>query len=325
MIRSMICAAGLVALSLAASIGLSQSYPQRPIRFIVPFAPGGGTDVIARVIAKKLGEIVGQPVVVDNRGGAGGVLATDLAAKAAPDGYTMILSTTALAFSAALYPKLPYDTLRDLAPVTKVAVQPFILVVHPSLPAASVKQLVALAKARPGQITYASGGVGSGFHLAAELLKLKAGIDLLHVPYRGGGPALVDLLSGHVQVMVSTLAITLPYTRAGKLRALAVTVAQRTPAAPDVPTLGEAGVRGAEAMSWTGVFVPARTPPPIIAKLNGELVRMLNMAEVQGPLAAQGMYTDSGSPDELRAFLRAEIEKWGEVVRAAGIRAELPR
>ncbi|MBI3936232.1 MAG: tripartite tricarboxylate transporter substrate binding protein, partial [Betaproteobacteria bacterium] len=224
MIRSMICAAGLVALSLAASAGLSQSYPQKSIRFIVPFAPGGGTDVIARVMAKKLSEIVGQPVVVDNRGGAGGVLATDLAAKAPPDGYTMILSTTALAFSAALYPKLPYDTLRDLAPVTKVAVQPFILVVHPSLPVTSVKHLVALARAKPGQITYASGGVGSGFHLAAELLKLKANIDLLHVPYRGGGPALVDLLSGHVQVMVSTLAITLPHTKAGKLRPLAVTV-----------------------------------------------------------------------------------------------------
>lgn len=300
----------------------AQAFPAKPIRFIVPFAPGGGNDILARVIGQKLSDAWRRPVVVDNRPGAGGMVGTDLAVKSPPDGYTMVLSSTALAFNTALYKKLPFDTIRDLAPVTLIASQPSILVVNPVLPVRSVKELVALAKSKPGMINYASGGSGSGSHLAAELLKLLAGIDITHVPYKGAGPALINLLGGQVQIMVSVMAATLPYVKAGKLHALAVTGARRSPLAPDIPTLSESGVTEYEFETWYGIQVPAKTPRPIIDKLNAEVARILQLPDVRERYAAGGLDPLANTPDEFGGLMRSEIAKWSKVVKAAGITEE---
>jgi tripartite-type tricarboxylate transporter receptor subunit TctC len=300
----------------------AQGYPVKPIRLVVPFAPGGGTDIIARLISQQLGEALGQPVVADNRGGAGSTLGTEIVAKAPPDGYTLLLGNISLAFNATLYQKLSYDALRDLAPVTLVAVQPNILVIHPSLPAKTFKEFVAVARANPGKYTYASAGVGAGTHLAAELLKMLMKIDLVHVPYKGTGPALNDLIGGQVHMMVSTFASALPHTKSGRLRALAVTTVKRSNAAPEVPTLIEAGVPGFEYSTWYGLLAPAGVRRDIVQKLNTVAKQVLTRDDVKQKFEAQGVDVLWNTPTEFSAYLKSETEKWAKVVKATGAKAE---
>jgi tripartite-type tricarboxylate transporter receptor subunit TctC len=312
----------LAVAALACTPAGAQTYPVKPVRLIVPFAPGGGTDLIGRILALSLGEALGQSIVVDNRGGAGSSLGTELATRAAPDGYTLLLGNISLAFNAELYKNLSYDARRDLAPVSLVAVQPNILVIHPSLPAKTVAEFATLARARPGQIAYGSAGTGSGTHLAGELLKMLLKIDLLHVPYKGTGPALTNLVGGQVQMMVSTFASALPHVRTGRMRALGVTTVKRSPAAPDVPTLIEAGVPGFEYSTWYAVFAPTGTPRPIVEQLNKALHQLNGRDELKQRFDAQGVEPMVSTPAELAAYLRSETVKWGKVVKATGARGE---
>ena len=313
--------AGLLA---ALSLGVAehapaQSYPTKPIRFVVPFAPGGGTDIVARLLAQRLNETLGEPVVVDNRGGAGSTLGTDIVTKAPADGYTMLLGNISLAFNTWLYKSLPYNAVRDLAPVSMVAVQPNIVVVHPSVPAKSVREFADFARANPGKLSYASAGAGSGTHLAGEMLKDRLKIDMLHVPYKGTGPAVTDLIGGQVQVMISTFASALPHVRSGRLRALGVTSARRSAATPEVPTLIEAGVPDYDYSTWYALFMPAGTPRAVIDKVNQATRRTLAADDIKQKFDAQGVEPWSNTADELGAYLRAETAKWGKVVKAAGI------
>ncbi len=297
----------------------AQNYPTKAIRFVVPFAPGGGTDIIARVLAQRLNEKLGQPVVIDNRGGAGSTVGTDIVAKAPADGYTLLLGNISLAFNAWLYKSLPYNAVRDLAPVTMVAVQPNIVVIHPSVPAKSIREFADYARANPGKLSYASAGAGAGTHLAGEMLKDRLKIDMLHVPYKGTGPAITDLIGGQVQVMISTFASALPHVKSGRLRALGVTSARRSAATPDVPTLIESGVPDFDYSTWYALFVPAATPRPVIDKLNQVTRQALAADDMKQKFDAQGVEPWSGTAAELGAYVRAETEKWGKVVRAAGI------
>ena len=297
-------------------------YPSKPVRMIAPSSPGSGVDIVARLVAQKLGANLGQQVVVENRAGAGGNLGAEIAAKAAPDGYTLFMATPSHAINPALYRKLNYDSIRDFAPISLVMTGQYVLAAHPSLPAKSVKELIALARARPGQLNYASAGNGNATHLAGELLKSLAKVDIVHVAYKGSGPALVDLISGQVHFMFPNLVNSLPHIAAGRLRALAVTGAKRATAAPHIPTLIEAGVPGYTVMSWYGMLAPAGTPQAIISRLNGELVKVLRSPDVKERLAAQGADPAGGSPEEFLAFLKEEIAKWGKVVRGAGISAD---
>jgi len=294
-------------------------YPTKPIRFVVPFAPGGGTDIIGRIVAQLLHEALGQPVVVDNRAGAGSSVGTDIAAKAPPDGYTLLLGNISLAFNPALYRKLSYDALTDLAPVTLVAVQPNIVVIFPGLAATTIGEFAALARAKPGQIAYASAGVGAGTHLAGVMLEQILKIKLLHVPYKGTGPALTDVMGGQVHMMVSTFASALPHVRSGRLRALGVTSAKRSSATPDIPTLMEAGVPGYDYSTWYGLLVPARTPRAIVDQLHRKTLSALAQEDAKRKLEAQGVETITDTPAEFSAYLKSETAKWTGVVRAAGI------
>ena len=313
----------MIALALFPALPLvAQTYPSKPIRFIVPFPPGGGNDIVGRIVAQKLAEGFGLSVVVDNRGGAGGTVGTEMAAKAPADGHTMLVNNISLAVNATLFPKLPYDTLKDLAPVTLVGRQPNIVVVNPSVPARSVRELLALAQAKPGQINYGSGGVGTASHLATELLKLMAKVDMVHVPYKGLGPALTDLMGGQIQLIISTLASALPQVRAGKLRALAVTTAKRSAFFPEIPSMDEAGVRGYEFSTWYGLLVPARTPRSIVDRLNQEMARVLGSGAVNDQFASQGLEAAHTSPQEFGVYLKSEVEKWAKVVKASGAKPE---
>ena len=305
-----------------ASCAAQGSYPSKPVRFIVPFAPGGGTDIVARVVAQRLNQAWGRAIIVDNRPGAGSTLGTDIAAKAPADGYTMLLSSISLAFNASLYKSLPFDPTRDLAPVTLVAIQPNMLVTNPRLPAQSVKELLALAKQKPGSIKFASGGNGSGPHLATELLKMSAGIELTHVPYKGTGPALTDLLAGQVDMMIAVTASALPHVRAGKLRALAVTGEARSAVAPDIPTLAEGGVPGYEFKTWYGIQVPARTPSAMIDVLNQKVTEVLARSDVLEQLSAVGLDARASSPRDFGVLIDSEIRKWAKVVKASGAKIE---
>lgn len=300
----------------------AQNYPSKPVRVIAPSSPGSGVDIVSRLVAQKLGANLGQQVVVENRAGAGGNLGAEIAAKAAPDGYTLFMATPSHAINPALYRKLNYDSIRDFAPVGLVMTGQYVLVAHPSLPAKSVKELIALARARPGQLNYASAGNGNATHLAGELLKSLARIDIVHVAYKGSGPALVDLISGQVHFMFPNLVNSLPHIAAGRLRALAVTGAKRATAAPHIPTLIEAGVPGYTVMSWYGLLAPAGTPQAVVGRLNSELVKVLRSPDVKERLAGQGADPAGGSPEEFSAFLKEEIAKWGKVVREAGISAD---
>jgi tripartite-type tricarboxylate transporter receptor subunit TctC len=318
-VRSLVLAAAMM---LAQSAWAQSPYPSRPIRFIVPFPPGGGNDIVGRIVAAKLGEGLGQQVVVDNRGGAGGTIGTDITAKAAPDGYTMLVNNISLAVNHTLFRKLPYDTLKDLAPVSLVGRQPNMVVVHPGVAAKSVRDLLALARAKPGQVNYGSGGSGTASHLATEMLKLMTRTDMVHVPYKGLGPALTDLMGGRLHVIISTMASALPHMKAGRLRPLAVTTAQRSSFFPDVPTMDEAGVKGYEFSTWYGLVVPAGTPRAIVERLNAETRKALATPTVKEQFAAQGLETAPSTPQEFGAYLRAEVAKWGKVIKASGATTE---
>jgi tripartite-type tricarboxylate transporter receptor subunit TctC len=315
---SILCIVFAVATPSAAQPG----YPAKTIRLIVPFPPGGGNDIIARLLAPRLAEGLGQPVIVDNRGGAGSTLGTDLAAKAPPDGHTLLITNIALAVNATLYPKLPYDTLRDLAAVGQVGWQPNVLVVHPSMPAKSLRDLLALARARPGELIYGSGGVGSAGHLATELLRMTARVQMVHVPYKGLGPALTDLAGGHVLILISTVASAMPHVKSGRIRALAVTTLKRSAVLPQTPTMDEAGVKGYEFSTWYGLFVPAATPRAIIDRLSRENAKTLSAAEVKEQLASQGIDGSPTSPEAFGAYVRNEVAKWGKVVKESGAKVE---
>ncbi len=315
----------VILLLLATSIPVAgaQPYPTKPIRFIVPYPPGGAADIVARAIAQKMSEPFGVPVIVDNRSGAGGNLGTDLAAKATPDGHTLLMGNVGpLSISVSLNRKLPYDPLTDLAPVSLMVIYPNVLVIHPSLPAKSISELVTHAKTRAKPLAYASAGTGSSTHLAAELLKSMAGIDMLHIPYKGGGQAIVDVIAGQVPMYFSSALGALPHIKSGKLRALGVTSAKRSRAIPDLPTIAEAGFPGYEAVNWVGLLVPARTPTAIITRLNGEIVRIFRQPDVEERLAAQGGEAETNTPAQFAAHIRAEIKKWSQVVKASGMQAE---
>ena len=298
----------------------AQSYPNRPLRLIAPFPAGGPTDIIARVVAQRMGENLRQNIVVDNRGGGTGVIGMELAAKSAPDGYTLVIGSSAnLAVNPALTANLPYDTLRDFQPLTQTTSGPQMLVVPSSLPAKSVQEFVALAKAKPGQLNYASGGSGTTTHLAAELFKLATATDIVHVPYKGTAQALTDVISGQAQMMISSLLPAMPHVKAGKLRGLAVTSARRASVLPEMPTVAESGLPGFETVSWHGMLVPARTPKAITARLHAEMVKMLNQPEVKTLFANQGMDTVGNTPEAFAAYIRSESQKWAKVIKTIGI------
>ena len=297
-------------------------YPSKPVRLIVPFAPGGSNDIMARLVAQKFSEALGQQVVVDNRAGGSGIIGTDLAAKAQPDGYTLLMMSLTLAVNPSLYKKLPYNTEKDLAPVTLVASAPLMLVVHPSIPAKSVKEFVAFAQANPGKLNFGSGGPGTTPHLAGEMLKMMTKVQMTHVPYKGGGPALADLIGGQIQLMLENIPSTLPHVKAGRLRALALSGLKRSPLVPDLPTLDEAGLKGYEIVGWNGLFVPAGTPQNIIAYVHGLTVKALAQPDVKERLATLGAEGVGNTPEQFRAFLKAEIAKWARVVKEAGLKVE---
>jgi tripartite-type tricarboxylate transporter receptor subunit TctC len=302
---------------------IAQAWPSRPVRVLVPFAAGAGiNDIMARLVGQHLGAGLGQPVVIENRPGVGGIAGTEAAAKAAPDGYTFLMTNVSLVTGAYLNARLPFDAQKDFVPVTLVATSPLMLVVHPSVAAKSVQELVALAKANPGRLTYGSGGVGSTPHLCAELFKSATGIDAVHVPYKGGAPALNDLVGGQLSFMIENVPGTLPFVKGGKLRALAITSARRSPLEPALPTLAEAGVPDYEVVGWNGLFAVAGTPPEIVARLHAEVGRVLRLAEVRERLAALGAEPVGGTPEAFGAFLRAERARWGRIIREKGIRAE---
>jgi tripartite-type tricarboxylate transporter receptor subunit TctC len=303
--------------------GLAQTYPDKPVRLIVPFSAGSAVDTLARIPAQKLSELWGQPIVVDNRVGANGTIGTEAAAKAPADGHTLVLANDAgLATSPALYPKLPYDPARDFAPITLAASIPVVLVVNASFPISSLKELVEAAKARPGQIHYASGGNGSAQHLPMEMLKLAAGIDLVHVPYKGLGPAFNDVVSGQIPVMFAGMSNVFPHLKSGRIRALAIGSAQRSGAMPELQTMQEAGIAGFDYAAWAGFLAPAGTAPSIIDKVNTDLKKVLGMPEVRDKLAALGFEISPGTPQEFGALIRREMAKVGKLVKDAGIRAD---
>jgi tripartite-type tricarboxylate transporter receptor subunit TctC len=314
---------GVVATGLApAAVAAAPAYPVRPVRVLVPFAPGGGADTLARIITPRLTEAMGQPWVVDNRGGAAGNLAAELVATASPDGHTVFMGfSTVLTVNPSLY-KLPFRVERDLKPVTMLASAQYILVVHSSVPAASFREFVALAKQKPGAFNYASAGTGSPLHLAAELLKKRAGIDIVHVAYKGGAPAAAAVLAGEAQLIFGSVAASMPHVKTGRLRALASTGAKRSDVAPDVPTIAESGYPGFDVGSWYALLVPAATPSAVVDRIRAETVRAIGHSDVQQAMARQGLAPESGTAAELAARIRRETEDWAGVIRDAGIRAQ---
>jgi tripartite-type tricarboxylate transporter receptor subunit TctC len=309
--------------SLWAAPVVAQNYPSKPIRLIVPYAAGGGNDTLSRAIGQKLTQSLGQPLVVDNRPGSGGVIGADMVAKAAPDGYTLLMASSELAVSVSLITTLPYDPLRDFSPVARVGETSYLLVVHPSLSSHNVAELIALAKARPGQLNYASAGVGSPLHLAAELFKWMTGTNLVQVTYKGGAPAVTATLAGETQVVFGSVTTTLQLAKAGRLRALAVTSAKRSPLVPDLPTVAEAGVPGYELVNWYGVLAPARTPKIIISKLNSELAQISATPDIrERALQNQGIEVVVSTAEDFAAVLKNEVAKWRKLTKAVGIRAE---
>ena len=316
-------AAAVALLLLAVAPVRAADYPARPIRFVLGFAPGGASDTMARVIATRLSESLGQPVVIDNRAGAGGNIAAEIVARSAPDGYTLLLGNNGiLAVNVSLYSKLAFDPVKDFSPVVLIASQPNILVVHPAVAASSVKELVALAKAKPGQLNYASPGNGTTGHLAGELFKRMAGVSYTIVPFKGGGPSALAMLSGETQFTFATALSVQPHIKSGKLRALAVTTAKRSASFPDLPTVAEAGVPGFDAITWHGVVVPARTPQAMIARLNSEFNKVLQTADMRERLLTLGSEVIGGEPKQLTEFMRVEIPRWARVIKESGARPD---
>lgn len=316
---------GLIAVAVwvaGAAPAWAQQYPIRPIRLIVPFPPGGGTDTMARIIGPKLSDLLGQQVVPENRGGAGANIGAELAAKSPPDGYTLMLATITNAIGASLYTRLNYDLVRDFATITQLATTPHIFVVHPSVPVKSVKEYIAFAKARPGQLTYSSSGNGSAAHLAGELFNSLTGVKSVHVPYKGGGPSMIALVGGEVSLCFATMPSAINYVRAGRLRGLAVTTAQRSPSAPELPTIAETGIAGYEAGSWYGLSAPAGTPKEIIGRLHAETIKVMALPDVKDRLFKAGFEVVTSNPEQFAEFTRTEIQKWGKLVRAAGLKVD---
>jgi tripartite-type tricarboxylate transporter receptor subunit TctC len=320
--RNFLAAAAALIVVSTATAGLAQSYPSKPVRVVVPYPPGGSTDIVARVIGEQLSQSMGQRFVVDNRPGAGGNIGMQLAAGAEPDGYTVVVGTTAHAINMTLFKDLPYDTVKDFEPIALLTEIPLILVVNPAVEAQSVADLIALAKERPGTLNVASSGNGQSTHLAAEMFNAMAGIKLTHVPYKGSAPAITDVVAGHVQLMFDTVMSALPHVQAGKLRALAVSSAERAPVAPDVPTIAEAALPGYEAIAWNGLFAPAGTPRAIIDQLNAEVVRALQSEKVKEQLASLGATTRPTMPNEFSTYVRDEVSKWAKVVKESGATVE---
>lgn len=299
--------------------GAQAAYPAKPINLVVPFSAGGTTDILARIVGEALKKELGQPVIIDNRAGAGGNIGAALAAKAAPDGYTLFMGTVGThAINASLYRKMPFDHVKDFAPLTRVAMVPNLLVAHPSRPYRNVKELIAFAKANPGKVNFGSSGNGSSIHLSGELFNTLAKVDMVHVPYKGSAPAVTDLVGGQIDLMFDNMPSAIQHVRSGRLKAIAVTTAGRSPELPDVPTIAEAGVPGYEATSWFGMFAPGATPAPVVAKLNAALVKLLADPEVKKKFAEQGAEAVADTPEQFAAFIKAETAKWSQVVKASG-------
>jgi len=313
--------AGVIAAGLAAQV-LAQPYPSRPVRIISPFAPGGGNDALCRILSQRLGENLKQQVIVENRAGANGIVGTEVAARSAPDGYTIVLIPSGHAVNVSLYKKLPFDALRDFSPITLVGSSPLVLAVHPSLPVKNVKDLIALAKARPGQLTYVSAGIGASGHLGGALFETLTNTRMLHIPYKGMALAITDLMSGQVTMTFGTSLSVVPHARSGRLRALATTGSKRSPALPDLPTVAEAGVPGYEASLWYGFVGPARLPPEIVQRLNSAIVAVLQMPEIRERLASQGVDPQHNTPDEFAKLLVSDVDRWAKVIQRAGVQAE---
>ena len=323
--RSCLCgvlAAMAATPSFAAAGADLRDYPSKPIRIIVVLAPGGATDIIARGLAQKLSEGLGQSVIIDNRSGAGGNIGAELAAKAAPDGYTALIVSSTYTINPSLYRQLPFDPNRDLQAVTLIASSPFLLLVHPSVPARNVKELIAVAKTKPKELNYGSGGVGNSGHLAAELFSSLAGVELTHVPYKGAGPALIEAVAGHVQVIFSSIVSGMPFAKSARLRALAITTGKRSAAMPDLPTVAESGVPGYDFSSWYGLLVPAGTPTPVIGKLNAETIKALRQPDLRERLSNEGCEPVGNTPAQFAAHIQSEMARRARIVKASGMRAE---
>ena len=319
--RRALCALALVLT--APVLHAADTYPVRPVRFVVPYPPGGTTDIVARIVGAKLGESLGHQVVIDNRPGAGGNIGTDIVAKAVPDGHTLVVSAVStLAIGASLYTKLPYDVLRDLAPVALIGAVPNVLVVNLTVPAKSVRELIALAKAQPGKLNFASAGTGTTVHFAGELFKMLADVNIAHVPYRGAAPAMVDLIGGQVHIMFDFLSSALPHIKAGRIRALAVTGPKRTTSMPQLPTIAESGVPEYDVLGYFGILAPAKTPPAIVRRLNGEVVRIAGMPDVQQRFAVEGVESSNATPQEFARYLATEVKKWAKVVKVSGVKVD---
>ena len=321
--KSCALCAGALALGLAVcGTSAAQSYPAKAVRMIVPFPPGGGTDYTARLIGQKLSELWAQPVVIENRPGASTIIGSEIVVKSPPDGYTLLMGSTNHTINPSLIAKLPYDTIKDFAPITVCVTSSYVVVVHPSLPVKSVKELIALAKARPGEINYASSGSSGPQHIAGELFKLMAKVNMTHVPYKGGGPAVVALLGGHVQMQFSTPVSALPHVKTGKLRPLAVTGLKRSEAVPELPTISEAALPGYEAVTWWGLFAPARTPRDIVNKIHGDVVKVLQTADTREKLAREGVSPAGTTPEQFAAMIDKDIVTLGKVVKAANVKLD---
>ena len=310
-------------LLLAAGAAFAQApYPTKPVRVIVPFAPGGGTDVMSRAVSQRLTEKLGATFIVDNRAGANGIIGVETAVKSAPDGYTLVAISNSHTVNVSIYKKIPYDLVRDLAPITEFTTQPFALVINPSVPAKNMKELIAYAKANPGKLNYGSSGQGGISHLSGALFGSIAGIDINHVAYKGGTPAMIDVISGQIQMLFSTLLQANPHIKAGKLRVLAVTTLKRSAVAPELPTMNESGVPGYDVSQWFGLTAPAKTPRAIVTKLNGEIVKILQEPEMKARIAADGAEPVGGTPEEFGAHIKRDIAKWAKVVKQIGLQAE---
>ncbi len=307
---------------IAAPAFAQQPYPSKPVRIISPFAPGGGNDALCRIVSQRLGENLKQPIIIENRAGANGIVGTEVAARSAPDGYTIVLIPSGHAVNATLYKKLPFDSIRDFSPISLVGSSPLVLAVHPSLPVRNVKDLIALAKARPGQLTYGSAGVGSSGHLGGAQFETLTNTKMMHIPYKGMSPAITDLMAGQVTMTFGTSLSVVPQVRAGRLRALATTGAKRSPALPDLPTIAETGLPGYEASLWYGFVGPARVPPEIVNRLNSAIVAVLQMPEIRERLASQGVDPQHNTPEEFAKLLVSDVERWAKVIQRAGVQAE---
>lgn len=320
--RRLFCCAAALLCALLPSIAPGQPYPSKPVRVLAGFPPGAGVDIATRLVTAKLSEQFGRQFVVDNRPGAAGNIAVELGARAVPDGYTLLAGTQAATIAQSAYSKVPFDLMKDFSPVAMTAAAPFVLAVHPSIPAKSLQELIALAKAKPGQLSYATPGTGSGPHLAGELFKMQAGINILHVPYKGTVPATADVIGGHVAMALANSLVALPHVRSGRLRGIAITSPKRSAVAPELPTFTESGVPGLESGTWYGLLAPAGTPREIVTRLNAAVVQIVQLPEVREKLHAQGAEPMTGTPEQVGEFIRSEIAKAAKVVKAAGIRLD---